>query len=135
MRGLVNGIESVEFMIIPGWKVKTTYWMHCGRTCREVSGSSGREASGTVANGSAGVHVRRAARKGDVLVQTDKPRFMVPPIFFSAALAGCRVLRCCAKPGVSTSPGQTAGYADATRFQFVTQAPRQSARPWFPAVP
>jgi len=58
---------------------------------------------------------------------------MVPPIFFSAALAGCRVLRCCAKPGVSTSPGQTAGYADA--FQFVTQAPRQSARPWFPAVP
>jgi len=100
VRGLVNGIESVEFMIIPGWKVKTTYWMHRGRTCREVSGSSGREASGTVANGSAGVHVRRAARKGDVLVQIDKPRSMVPPIFFSAALAGCRVLRCCAKPGV-----------------------------------
>ncbi len=75
------------------------------------------------------------ARRRTWLVQIGKPRSMVPPIFFSAALAGCRVLRCCAKPGVSTSPGQTAGYADATRFQFGTQAPGQSARPWFPAVP
>lgn len=28
VRGLVKGIERDEFMIIPGWKVKTTYWMH-----------------------------------------------------------------------------------------------------------
>jgi NAD(P)-dependent dehydrogenase (short-subunit alcohol dehydrogenase family) len=28
VRGLVRGIERDEFMIIPGWKVKSTYWMH-----------------------------------------------------------------------------------------------------------
>ena len=28
VRGLVTGIEHDEAMIIPGWKVKFTYWMH-----------------------------------------------------------------------------------------------------------
>ena len=28
VRGLVKGIEHDEAMIIPGWKVKFTYWMH-----------------------------------------------------------------------------------------------------------
>lgn len=28
VRGLVNGIRRDEFMVIPGWKVKLTYWMH-----------------------------------------------------------------------------------------------------------
>ena len=28
VRGLVKGIEHDEAMIIPGWKVKVTYWMH-----------------------------------------------------------------------------------------------------------
>jgi short-subunit dehydrogenase len=28
VRGLVKGIESDEFMIIPGWKVNLTYWAH-----------------------------------------------------------------------------------------------------------
>lgn len=28
VRGLVKGIEHDEAMIIPGWKVKSTYWMH-----------------------------------------------------------------------------------------------------------
>ena len=28
VRGLVNGIGRDEFMIIPGWKVKFTYWMY-----------------------------------------------------------------------------------------------------------
>ena len=28
VRGLVKGIEHDEAMIIPGWKVKLTYWMH-----------------------------------------------------------------------------------------------------------
>jgi 3-dehydrosphinganine reductase len=28
VRGLVRGIEGDEVMIIPGWKVKFTYWMH-----------------------------------------------------------------------------------------------------------
>ena len=28
VRGLVRGIEHDETMIIPGWKVKFTYWMH-----------------------------------------------------------------------------------------------------------
>ncbi|HEY6301885.1 MAG TPA: SDR family NAD(P)-dependent oxidoreductase [Terriglobales bacterium] len=28
VRGLVEGIEHDEAMIIPGWKVKFTYWMH-----------------------------------------------------------------------------------------------------------
>ncbi len=28
VRGLVKGIQRDEFMIIPGWKVKFTYWMH-----------------------------------------------------------------------------------------------------------
>jgi 3-dehydrosphinganine reductase len=28
VRGLVKGIEHDEAMIIPGWKVKATYWMH-----------------------------------------------------------------------------------------------------------
>lgn len=28
VRGLVKGIEDDDAMIIPGWKVKVTYWMH-----------------------------------------------------------------------------------------------------------
>jgi 3-dehydrosphinganine reductase len=28
VRGLVNGIRRDEFMIIPGWKAKSTYWIH-----------------------------------------------------------------------------------------------------------
>jgi NAD(P)-dependent dehydrogenase (short-subunit alcohol dehydrogenase family) len=28
VRGLVEGIERDEFMIVPGWKVKLTYWMY-----------------------------------------------------------------------------------------------------------
>ena len=28
VRGLVKGIERDEAMIIPGWKVRFTYWMH-----------------------------------------------------------------------------------------------------------
>jgi NAD(P)-dependent dehydrogenase (short-subunit alcohol dehydrogenase family) len=28
VRGLVDGIRSDEFMIIPGWKVKLTYWLY-----------------------------------------------------------------------------------------------------------
>ena len=28
VRGLVEGIRRDRFMIIPGWKVKTTYWMY-----------------------------------------------------------------------------------------------------------
>jgi hypothetical protein len=28
VRGLADGIRRDEAMIIPGWKVKFTYWMH-----------------------------------------------------------------------------------------------------------
>jgi hypothetical protein len=42
VRGLVNGIESVEFMIIPGWKVKITYWMHRGRPAEKFQAALAR---------------------------------------------------------------------------------------------
>jgi hypothetical protein len=33
VRGLVKGIQRDEFMIIPVWKVKATYWMHRLTSC------------------------------------------------------------------------------------------------------